>query len=117
MKFFKLKFPIVDDGAFLIFIFGSALVWGWFYILVTRQNPKGMDILWGLVLGVPNFFSSYFLLKALAEIPAYVVFPFINIGIIIITALTGRLLFKEELGSKKIALILLGIIAIFFLSS
>jgi multidrug transporter EmrE-like cation transporter len=117
MKFFKLKFPIVDDGAFLIFIFGSALVWGWFYILVTRQNPKGMDIFWGIVLGVPNFFSSYFLLKALAEIPAYVVFPFINIGIIIITALTGRLLFEEELGRKKIILIILGVIAVFFLSS
>jgi drug/metabolite transporter (DMT)-like permease len=109
MKFFKLQFPSTDDSFFLIFVFCSAMVWGWLYILVTRQKPKRADIFWGLFLGVPNFFSSYFLLKAL--------FPFINIGIIILSALAGHLLFKEELDRKKVVLILLGIIAVFFLSS
>ncbi len=117
MKFFKLEFPATDDSFFLIFVFCSAMAWGWLYILVSRQKPKRADILWGLFLGVPNFFSSYFLLKALAAIPAYVVFPFINIGIIILSALAGHLLFKEELDRKKVVLILLGIIAVFFLSS
>jgi glucose uptake protein GlcU len=116
MKFFKLEFPLTDDGFFLIFVFGSAMVWGWLYILVSRQKPRWADIFWGLFLGVPNFFSSYFLLKALAAIPAYVVFPFINIGIIILSALAGHLLFKEELDRKKVLLILLGIIAVFLLS-
>lgn len=117
MKFFKLEFPTIDDGFFLIFVFSSAMVWGWLYIVVSRQKLRGPDIFWGLVLGIPNFFSSYFLLKALASIPAYVVFPFINIGIIIISALAGHLLFKEELDHKKIFLILLGIIAVFLLST
>jgi drug/metabolite transporter (DMT)-like permease len=117
MKFFKLEFPFIDDSFFLVFVFCSAMVWSWLYILVSRQKPKQADIFWGLFLGVPNFFSSFFLLKALASIPAYVVFPFINIGIIILSALGGHLLFKEKLDRKKVVLILLGIIAVFFLSS
>jgi len=117
MKFFKLEFPFTDDSFFLVFVFCSAMVWGWLYILVSRQKPKWADIFWGLILGAPNFFSSYFLLKALAAIPAYVVFPFINIGIIILSALAGHWLFKEELDRKKVVLILLGIIAVSLLSS
>jgi drug/metabolite transporter (DMT)-like permease len=117
MKFFKLEFPAMDDSSFLIIVFYSAMLWGWSYILVSRQKPGGRDIARGLFLGIPNYFSSYFLLKALGLIPAYVVFPFINIGIIILSALAGYLLFKEELGPKKVLLILLGILAVFFLST
>jgi drug/metabolite transporter (DMT)-like permease len=117
MKFFKLEFPALDDSSFLIIVFYSAMVWGWGYILASRQKTRGMDIVWGLILGIPNFFSSYFLLKALGLIPAYVVFPFINIGIIILSALAGYFLFKEELSPKKVVLILLGIIAVFALST
>ena len=117
MKFFKMNFPTMDDSFFLVIVFYSAMVWSWAYTLISRQEIKGGDIAWGLILGVPNFFSSYFLLKALVLIPAYVTFPFINIGIIITSALAGHFLFKEELNRKKILLILLGIIAVFFLSS
>jgi drug/metabolite transporter (DMT)-like permease len=117
MKFFKLEFPAMDDSSFLIIVFYSAMVWGWSYILASRQRPRLRDIAWGLVLGIPNFFSSYFLLKALGLIPAYVVFPFINIGIIILSALAGYVLFKEKFSGKRIFLIILGLIAVFILSS
>jgi len=117
MKFFKMQFPHMDDGFFLVIVFYSAMVWSWVYTVSTKIRPQSGDILRGLFLGIPNFFSSYFLLKALVLIPAYVAFPFINIGIIISSALAGHLLFKEELNPKKIFLILLGIIAVFFLSS
>ncbi len=117
MKFFKLHFPSTDDSFFLIIVFWSAMTWSWAYILVNRTAIKPSEVLYGLFLGIPNFFSSYFLLKALESIPAYVVFPFINTGIIILSSLFGCLLFKERLDRKKIMLITLGILAVFFLTT
>jgi len=117
MKFFKFQFPSVDDGFFLIILFYSAMTWSWGYIFFSGKKLKPVDIFWGLLLGVPNFFSTYFLLKALVLIPAYVVFPFVNTGMIILSALSGHVLFKEELNRKKIILILLGIAAVLFLTT
>ncbi len=116
MKFFKLHFPAADDSFFLIIVFWSAMAWSWVYILAKRTAVKPQEVLCGLFLGIPNFFSSYFLLKALESIPAYVVFPFINTGIIILSSLFGCLLFKERLDRKKVVLITLGILAVFFLT-
>jgi uncharacterized membrane protein len=117
MKFFKIKFSSIDDGFFLIIVFYSAMVWNWGYIFISGKKPKPKDVFSGLLLGIPNFFSTYFLLKALVLIPAYIVFPFINAGMIILSALLGYLLFKEGLNRKKMVLILLGIIAVFILTT
>jgi len=117
LKFFKLEFPNVDDGFFLVILFFSAMVWGWAYVAISRIKPKTPEVLWGLVLGVPNFFASYFLLKALALIPAYIVFPFVYVGVIILSALAGYLIFKEELTGKKMLLIFLGIVAVVILTT
>ncbi len=117
LKYFKLEYPSVDDGFFLVFLFFSAMVWGWLYVIISRLKPRKQDVLWGLVLGIPNFFSSYFLLKALALIPAYIVFPFVYVGVIILSALAGRFVFNEELSVKRVFLILIGIVAVIILTT
>ena len=118
MKFFKIRFELVDNSLFLITIFCSALTWSWFYILAKRIKVRQKEVLWGLVLGIPNFFSSFFILSALSGgIPAYIVFPFININLIILSSLTGNIYFSESLSRRKILLILTGIISIIFLTT
>ncbi len=117
IKFFKFKFPTVDDSFFMIITFGSALVWSWLYLLVIRQKVKAADVGRGLMLGLPNYCAFFFRLKALETIPAYVTFPFVNIGLIIVSALMGYLLFKEKVSRKKMLLILLGIIAVLLLTT
>jgi len=117
IKFFKMKFPTADDNFFLIIVFYSAMVWSWIYVLCSRQKLIPVDIGRGFLLGIPNYFSTYFLLKALETLPAYITFPFINIGMIILSALLGYLFFKEKLNRKKIFLIILGIIAVLFLTT
>jgi drug/metabolite transporter (DMT)-like permease len=116
IKFFKLKFPGTDDSFFLIIVFFSAMVWGWLYIFLSRREVKITDIGRGLLLGIPNYFSTYFVLRALETIPAYIVFPFINIGMIILSALSGYVLFKEKLSRKKILLLFLGAAAVLLLT-
>lgn len=116
MKYFKLQFPTTGDSFFLVIVFFSSLVWSWSYILVSRKKVKWKDVSSGLIMGLPNFFSSYFLLKSLGHIPAYVVFPFLNVGMIILSALAGYLVFKEKLDGKKIILLILGAIAVLILT-
>lgn len=118
MKYFKIKFPSVDNNMFLITLFFSAFIWSWIYIIFSGRKVKRAAVLNGLFLGIPNFFSSYFVLLALSNgIPAFVTFPFINIGVIISSAILGKLLFKEKLSPKRIVLIILGVASIILLSN
>jgi len=117
MKYFKIRFPDVDNNIFLITLFYSALIWSWIFVFSSRRKIRRITVLNGLLLGIPNFFSSYFVLLALSKgIPAYITFPFINIGIIILSAILGKILFKEKLPMKRTLLIILGIGAILLLT-
>lgn len=117
LKYFKIRFPDTDHTIFLITLFYSALVWSWLYILLHKRKIRVLHVLTGLVLGVPNFFSSFFVLAALSRgVPAYVTFPFINIGVILTSAILGKFLFGEKLSGKRVILIGLGITAILLLT-
>ncbi len=68
----------------------------------------------GILLGIPNFFSMYFLLKAL-NIPQWessVIFPVNNMGIVVLTAICGWLLFREHLSRINLAGIIIALISI-----
>ena len=61
------------------------------------------SVLAGIPLGLPNFFSFYFLLKAL---DAYqqngaVVLTIYNLGVILLSAITAMIFFKEKLTNKQ----------------
>jgi drug/metabolite transporter (DMT)-like permease len=68
-------------------------------------------------LGIPNFFSFFFLLKALdqAENNGAILLPIYNIGVIGGTALVAYVFFKEKLSKNQLVGLLLGILAISFL--
>ena len=72
--------------------------------------------LWGLALGVPNVFSTVFLLAALALVPAIIVYPLINVGIILFTTLLAFVIWKEKLNRWGILALTSGLLAILFLS-
>jgi len=117
IKYFKLRFDSVDDGSFLVVVFLSAALWSWLWVVATGQRIAPAEVRAGLLLGAPNFFSTYFLLKALAQIPAFVAFPFVNVGMIILSSAAGWLVFHEELGRRKLGLVALGVVAVWLLAS
>lgn len=73
----------------------------------------------GIILGIPNYFSIYFLLKAL-QIPTLessTVFTINNVLIVMVTSLLGIVLFKEYLSVRNkigIALSILAILMFYF---
>jgi len=97
------------------FLFGLLiLIWN---IKKGNKGPSKKDIFWGLILGVPNYFSMYFLLESLNELPSSTVFPIANMGVILCSTITSVLLFRERISRKKSIALLCSILAILLISS
>ncbi|MFZ4545106.1 MAG: EamA family transporter [Saprospiraceae bacterium] len=74
-------------------------------------------IVGGICLGIPNFYSIYFLLMSFNQgYEGSLVFPITNVGIICISVLSGYFLFAEPLFKTKIIGIALAIIAIMLIA-
>ena len=101
------KFLIVpaDTSIFFGYLFLFAFIFGVFILLWKVKNgqkkPSQKDILWGLILGIPNYFSMYFLLDSLNDLPSSSVFPIANMGVILCSTLFSIVLFQEKLSKKK----------------
>jgi drug/metabolite transporter (DMT)-like permease len=66
-----------------------------------KLNPR--NILGGIALGIPNFFSIYFLLLALGYkgLSSASIFTANNVGIVILSTVLGIVLFREKLSTKN----------------
>lgn len=93
---------------FLVFTFLIALVLCLALCVVKKQSVTVPDVLCGLALGVPNYMSARFLLWALREVPAVVVYPSFSVGTIIVVTLVGMFCFREQVEKRK--LVALGLI-------
>lgn len=61
------------------------------------------EVIAGIALGIPNFFSIYFLLKVLSNgMDGSIVFPINNIGILLTTAILGLFFFNEKFNTQKL---------------
>ncbi|MEY4384703.1 MAG: hypothetical protein RI995_2245 [Bacteroidota bacterium] len=88
-------------------------------VVTKKIQIDGRSVLAAIPLGIPNFFSFYFLLKALDQAGnnGAILLPIYNIGVIGGTALVAFLFFQEKLSKKQLIGLLVGIIAILFLLS
>ncbi|MCF0040211.1 EamA family transporter [Dyadobacter fanqingshengii] len=92
-------------------------------ILLVRILTRGEKLHWrsvagGLILGVPNFLSLYFLLLALASFgnSAAFVFPIYNILTMLVSACAAWLIYHERLNHLNKFGLLLAVIAIIMIS-
>lgn len=87
---------------FLFVVFTTALLISLFLMIRQgRKSEKRMNaVIMGIFVGIPNLFSSFFLLDALDVFPAAIVFPTYSAGSILMITLTSVLFFKEKLLSK-----------------
>ena len=101
-----------------IFIFTSAFVAGVLILLIRRKRIRIKDVMGGIYLGIPNYFSIYFLLLTLTYFAnnGAVVYPILNVGIIVISSIAAFLIFHEKLNNLNIAGMGLAISAIFLIS-
>ena len=91
------------ENHFLMYTFFSALVLCTLLALFKKQSVSWKDVGFGLLIGIPNYFTSLFLLKSLAFIPAIVAYPAYSVGTIVLVTLAGWALFREKLSRRQIA--------------
>jgi len=105
------------EPQFLTYTFGVALILCTLLMLRKKQRPGKWEVIFGLLIGVPNFFSAKFLLGALEHIAAVIVYPVYSVATILVVSLTGVLAFRERLEKRQwigmglilIALVLLNV--------
>ncbi|OEJ99874.1 hypothetical protein [Roseivirga misakiensis] len=106
------------EAVFPIFIFAFAFIIGISVALIRGIRFRRKDILGGIYLGIPNYFSIYLQLKALSAFDnnGAILYPSLNIGIIIASTLMAILLFKEKLSRINTIGVVLAIVVIMLLS-
>jgi len=98
---------------FLLCTFSTALILCTCLMLRKRQRPGKWEILFGLIIGIPNFFSTRFLLRALGTLRAVLVYPAYSVGGILLVTLAGAALFREKLTKRQwsaLAIILVALV-------
>ncbi len=92
-----------NNGVILLLniIFTTALILGVIYLSIQFIRKKSRlhikNIIAGIILGLLNFGSTYYVLKSLTQLQSSVFFPIFNLGIVGISVLFGFTVFKEKL--------------------
>ena len=108
------KYLGVDEFShYISFLFLMAAITGLVGLFAKNAMYKNKlhakSLLAGIILGIPNYFAVYFLLKTFAHsgLQSSVVFPVNNIGIVLLSVLLAVSLFKEKLNMlNKIGVVL-----------
>ncbi len=114
------EFHVKEDDypIFSATVFAAAAVSGILFIgIKSLKKPVKINIrnvLGGIALGIPNYFSIYFLLKALQHdsLNSASVFTINNVAIVMFSTLLGIVLFKEHISTKNWVGIGLAVISI-----
>jgi drug/metabolite transporter (DMT)-like permease len=123
IKYLEESFVAEDDVAlFSAIIFSSAAMVG--IVLLGVQALAGnfkfqlKNVIGGIFLGIPNYFSVYFLVKALRSgiLESSGIFTVNNVAIVLLSTLFGIFLFKERLLLKNWIGILLAVVSIFLVA-
>lgn len=97
-----------------IFLFANffvAFLVSIFYTIKGKNKIKKRDILAGFAVGIPNLFTSYFLVLALDTLKTSVALSLNSAGSIVLINIGGFLIFKETITRKNRVAILLTVIA------
>ncbi len=93
----------------------ATLLTGWSF---GRLRVGRKELLGGIALGIPNFFSIFFLLRAVGSgWEGSVVFPINNVGIIGLSAILAVVLLRERLSVVNIAGVICAVVAILLLTA
>ena len=87
----------VDFNLFILTVFFTAFSVGLIKIIWDRKKIIKKNIVAGIVLGVPNYFSIYFVLLALENLGGIYVFPILNIGVVLFSTIISWLFYQEQI--------------------
>ena len=101
---------------YLLFTFGAACLFAVLMNLRSKAPIGKAEIGFGIMIGVPNYFSARFLLNALSTVPAVIAYPVYSVATIVSITLAGVFFFKEQVSKKKKFALLLVVVALVLLN-
>lgn len=111
--------PIEEHSYFTSTIFFTAGIIGTFWLVfsaISRRTsaPKWKNLIAGIALGIPNYGSIYFLIKALNMhgFESSLIFPVNNVGVVALSVIIARILFNENLSRQNVLGVILAILSI-----
>lgn len=117
MKLFERLGQSDEKPLFLAILFGCAGIAVLIAMIAGRARFYLSDALWGIALGIPNYFTSWFTVSALSKLPAYVVFPTITAATVMLIAFIGVVFFRERIGRIGFIGIILTLLSIWLVNS
>lgn len=120
-KVFSIEFSdTVSTATFLLFVFGVAFLLGLGMVLVqglrTGQWPRSSALGWGVLVGIVNYASADFFLRAVDALPAPFVFPANGVSIVLGAALVGRVVWGERLSRINVVGLAVAVVALLLLA-
>jgi drug/metabolite transporter (DMT)-like permease len=102
------------DESLSVMIFVSAAVFALLASLILKKHFTIRSILGGLILGVPSYFSVYFLMKALSSFnhDSAFVFSINNLSVIVLTTITSVVLLKEKIAKLNVLGLVLAVVSL-----
>lgn len=101
---------------YLFYTFFAALLFAVLMNLKSRKAISVKEIGFGVLIGIPNYFSARFLLLALGSVPAVITYPVYSVATIVAISLAGVLFFKESVSRKKKVALALVMVALVLLN-
>ena len=101
---------------FLFAIFFVAFLISVTYTVNTKGKATLKDVLTGFAVGIPNLFSSYFLILSLDTLKTSVAFPIYSAGSIVLINIGGLLIYKEKIAPKNQLAIAMTIVALILIN-
>ena len=103
MKYVQKKYLGSDENEYSATLFSTAALIGIiampFYLKIKEEKFDKRSILAGICIGIPNYFSIWFLLKVLKQFNnnSTAIIPINNMGIVLVSSIAAWLLFKESI--------------------
>lgn len=107
-----------EFALFSAFIFITAACIGLLIFLTKRKSPSFKNLVGGIILGIPNYFSIYFLILGLHEcdLDSARYFSLNNMGIVLLSSTIGIIFLRETSGWLRTIGIMLSLLSIYLIS-
>ena len=116
IKVFEQLSTAYFTGTFFSFTFIVAVSLCLVMLVKKGQKIGKNELLFGALVGIPNFLSAKFLLPALERMPAVIVYPTNSVSIILVVTLVGVAVFGERLRKQQWVAMLLILAALALLN-
>ena len=100
-KVFEELGPAHLSQQFLLYTFLSAFALSLGVVAFKKQKFGRWEVFFGVLIGIPNFFSAKFLLAALTTLDAVIVYPTYSVASLLVITLAGIFLFREKLTLRQ----------------